>query len=237
MPGRRLTGATMAALLIALLTLVASACGSSRQYETDPRQILREAKSVIDATPAVHFTITSSNVQASGTYIVGGSGDAHRPDQFAGTLSVVVGGLPLNIAILSVNHVFYVRLPLTTTYTVADPAQYGFADPGKLIDPRTGLSNLLVAAKTASLSGRDRYQGEELYEIDVTLPGQLVKDLLTSADPSQDVRGRIGIDVDTHQVRLVVLTGPFFDPHHFSTYTLVLDNYGENISITPPARS
>lgn len=213
------------------------ACGSSRSYETDARRLLSEAKAVVDATPAVHFTITSSDVRASGTYIVGGSGDAQRPDRFVGSLSVVVGGLPLTIAILSVNHRFYVRLPLSSSFTPADPSSYGFADPGRLIDPQHGLSSLLVAATSAHITGRDRFQGEELYEVDVSLPGQLVKALLTSADPSQEVHGRIGIDVDTHQVRRVILTGPFLDPHHLSTYTLVLDNYGENISITPPPGS
>jgi lipoprotein LprG len=40
----------------------------------------------------------------------------------------------------------------------------------------------------------------------------------------------------SHQVRRVVLTGPFFDAHQSSTYTLILDRYGETVQITPPPR-
>ena len=221
-------------LTAALIASAVGACGSTRTYESDPRTLLREGKQVVDAATSVHFSITSSDVQASGTYITGGSGDAKRPDAFAGSLAVVVGGLPLNIAILSSKGTFYVKLPFSSSYAPTDPAKYGFADPAHLIDPSTGLSSLLVAAKTASLADRDRFRGEELYEVQASFPGQQVKDLLTSADPAKDVRGMVGINVDTHQVRRVVLTGPFFDARKLSTYTLILDNYGENVSITPP---
>ena len=221
--------------MAAVAASLVAACGSSRTYETDPRALLREGKQAVDATQSVHFSITSSEVQASGTYITGGSGDAKRPDGFTGSLAVVVGGLPLNIAILSTHGTFYVKLPFSSTYAATDPAKYGFADPGHLIDPSTGLSTLLVSAKTASLGDRDRFRGEELYEVHASFPGQQVKDLLTSADPAKDVSGTVGINVDNHQVRRVVLTGPFFDAKKLSSYTLILDNYGENVSITPPA--
>jgi hypothetical protein len=215
--------------------LLMGACGSSRTYESDPRALLGEAKSTVDSAKAVHFSITSSGVPGSGTVITGGQGDARRPDGFAGSISVVLNGLPVNIAILSVGGTFYVKLPFTSTYSPTDPSKYGFSDPAKLIDPDHGLSTLLVSAKTARLGDRDRIGGEEVYEIQVALPGDLVKALLTSADPAQDVKGTVAVDVDNHQVRRVVLTGPFFDAQRQSTYTLVLDNYGENVTITPPA--
>ena len=62
-----------------------------------------------------------------------------------------------------------------------------------------------------------------------------VKDLLTSADPSQDVKGRIGVVASSHQVRRVVLTGPFFAKGEDATFTLLLSKYGETVSVTPPA--
>jgi lipoprotein LprG len=35
-------------------------------------------------------------------------------------------------------------------------------------------------------------------------------------------------------LRKVVLNGPFYSASKRSTFTLVLDKYGENVSITPP---
>jgi lipoprotein LprG len=210
-------------------------CGSSRQYETDARAVLLEAKRVIDNSPAVHFHLTSSNAQGTGTLITGADGDAHRPDGFRGTLTVVQSGFNVTVHIISADGYFYVQLPFSSGYQATEPSKYGFGNPATLLDPNLGLSTLLTSATSASMADRDRLNGEELYEIDVTLPGDRVAALLTSADKSQPVSGVIGVDVDSHQIRRVVLTGPFFDRAQKSTFTLILDKYGENVAITPPA--
>jgi hypothetical protein len=61
--------------------------------------------------------------------------------------------------------------------------------------------------------------------------------LLTSADPSKSVAATFGIDTSNNQLRRVVLTGPFISKGTDTTYTLVLTNYGENVSVTPPPAS
>jgi lipoprotein LprG len=228
--------ARLATRLVALAALVAavSGCGG-RQYEGDAHAILLESKRVLDNSPAVHFALNSADAQGTGTLITGANGDAHRPDGFRGTLTVVQSGFNVKVNIISAQGYFYVQLPFTSTYESTDPSKYGFGNPATLLDPNQGLSTLVTSALSAKLGDRDRYNGEELYEVDVTLPGDRVAALLTSADKTQTVTGRIGVNVDTHQIRRVVLTGPFFDKTKKSTYTLVLDKYGENVSITPPA--
>jgi lipoprotein LprG len=214
------------------------ACGGSQpSSEADARTLLRQGKAAVDAAGGLHFTLTSKDAptSATGTLITGGEGDARRPDAVSGTLTVLFNGLPLRLGIVSTGGTFFVKLPFSSGYEATDPTKYGFGDPARLIDPHVGLSSLLVDATAASLDGRDRLNGEELQEVDVTLPGKPVASLLTSADPSQDVQGRIGIVPGSHQVRRVALTGPFFDAHRSSTYTLILDRYGETVQITPPA--
>jgi len=49
------------------------------------------------------------------------------------------------------------------------------------------------------------------------------------------VQATIGVNASSHQLRRIVLVGPFFEKAHSSTFTLVLDRYGENVTITPPA--
>lgn len=222
-------------LAVAAVVAALAGCGSSPQNQPDARALLRQAKQTIDATPSLHFTLGSSGAQGSGTVIKSGEGDAHRPDGFTGSLVVMQSGFTVRVGIVSLGGVFSVKLPFATRYVPTNPSTYGFGDPATLLDPDKGLSSLLVLATSAGVGSRDRLQGEELDEVDVTLPGDRVAALLTSADKSQPVTGRIGIAVGTHQIRRVVLTGPFFDATHTSTYTLVLDNYGENVSITPPA--
>ena len=183
----------------------------------------------------MHFVLSSNGAKGPGAIITGGEGDAHRPDQFRGSLTVVQGGFTVPVKVVSTGGRFLVELPFTTTFQTADPSAYGFGDPATLLDPDKGLSSLLVHTLSASVGDRDRLNGEELDEVDVTLPGDRVAALLTSADKSKAVRGRIGIDPGSHQIRRVVLTGPFFEAGIDSTFTLVLDSYGENVTITPPA--
>ena len=208
-------------------------CGSTPA--ADPHALLQQAKRIIDATPSLHFVITSMGASGSGTLITGGEGDALRPESFSGTLNVVRSGFSVRVRIVSTGGQFLVELPFTTHYEKANPSDYGFGDPAILLDPNKGLSSLLVTPLSEQTAARDRLNGEELDEVDVTLPGDRVAALLTSADKSKPVRGRIGIDASNHQIRRVVLTGPFFDASTDSTFTLVLDRYGENVTITPPA--
>jgi hypothetical protein len=224
-------------LLGLAIALGCAACGGGQQSNgPDAPTLLRQAKATVDGTDALHFTLTSKDAPSGGggTFITAGEGDAVRPNAVSGTLKVVYNGFPLTLGVLSAGGTFYVKLPFTSSYEATDPSKYGFSDPGHLLNPSSGLSSLLTDATSATLSGRDRLNGEELEEVDVSLPGKAVADLLTSADASQAVKGRIGLASSSHQVRRVELTGPFFEAHKSSSYTLILDRYGETVQITPP---
>jgi lipoprotein LprG len=220
------------ALVAAALLLAIAGCGSP---QANPTQLLAEAKAKLDSTSALHFELTSSDVQGTGPLITGGSGDAQRPDRFSGRLSVELGGFAVSVEVVSVNGTFYVKLPTDTGFTPADPSAYGFGDPALFLDPHRGLSSLLLMCSSSSVGDDDRYNGELLHEVSCTLPGRPVASLLTSADPGQDVAATFGIDSGNTQLRRVVLTGPFFSKSKRSTFMLVLDKYGENVSIVAPA--
>ena len=212
--------------------LAVAACGSP---SADPSTLLAQTKAKLDAAPSLHFLLTSDGVRGTGPLITGGSGDARRPDGFSGRLSVMVSGFAVSIEVVSVGGVFYVKLPTDTQFAPTDPTAYGFGDPAMLLDPRRGLSSLLLKCRSSTLDSDDRYNGEQLHEVRCTLPGPAVASLLTSADRGQDVAATFGISAGNGQLRRVVLRGPFFDKRTPSTFTLVLDKYGENVSVTPPA--
>lgn len=208
------------------------ACGTPSISATS---LLKTTKGVLDGTPSFHFVLSSANATGSGAQLTGGSGDMKRPDSMSGMLQVSIFGLALSVPVVSAGGTFSVKLPTGSGFTPANPAQYGFADPAKLIDPNTGLSSLLLKCQSPQVESDDRYNGEALHEIGCTLPGRAVAALLTSADPSKNVAATFGIDTSTNQLRRVVLTGPFISASTDTTYTLVLTNYGENVTVTPPA--
>jgi lipoprotein LprG len=221
--------------VVSTAVLLLSACGSSNAPSLDAVTLLKTAKSVVDSTPSFHFVLTSADVTGSGAELTGGSGDMKRPDSMSGTLQVSIYGLALNVPVVSIGGVFSVKLPTGGGFTTANPADYGFADPATLIDPNTGLSSLLLKCQSPQVESDDRYNGEELHEIGCSLPGSAVAAVLTSADPSKTVAATFGIDTSTNQLRRVVLTGPFVSANNTNTtYTVVLTNYGENVSVTPP---
>lgn len=221
------------AFAVAAAATCLSGCGTP---PPDPGQLLRDAKHSVDSASTLHFTLTSQDVTGAGPLITGGSGVAKRPDGFSGTLDVVASGFTVSVAVVSIGGVFYARSPLGSGgFDKTDPSTYGFGDPGKLLDPSTGLSSLLAVCSSPADANADRLNGEQLDEVTCSIPGDRVAALLTSADPSQPVRATVGVDATSHQLRRVVMVGPFFDKTHPSTFTVVLDNYGANVSITAPA--
>ena len=217
------------AAVVAAFTL--AGCGGP---SSDPATLLRQAKQVVDSAPSAHFELTSSPVKGSGPFITGGSGNMKRPNSFTGSLSVDFSGLSLSIQVVAIGGVFYAQLPTSTSFQKTDPTAYGFGDPSMFLDPNHGLSNLLTICTQPSLGSDDRNNGEELHEVNCSLPGSAVASLLTDAAPSQPVSATFGIAATSNQLRKVVLTGPFYMGAGTTTFTLIIDGYGKSVTITPP---
>ena len=216
----------------AAISVAVAACG---QPEGDALTMLTKAKTLLDGTGSAHFTLSSSGARSdSSVTLLGGNGDIQRPDAFHGTLNIVIAGFTTSVAAVSSRGTFYIQNPLDQQFESADPSMYGFADPGRLMDTKTGLSSLMLKCTDVSERGDDRTSGELLHELACTLPGSAVQALLTDAAPDQPVSATVGIAAGSGQLRRVVLTGPFYSSTTSTTFTLVIDKYGENVTITPP---
>ncbi len=223
--------------MIAGIVVLAGCTSSPSARGASPRTLLAQAKSVLDATPAVHFSLSSAGVQGPGLALVGGAGDVARPAAFDGSLRLSQSGASLDVKVISVGGKVYAQLPFSRGYTLTNPSQFGLSDPGRLIDPQTGITSLLTSAGAAVTGPSDRYQGEVLDEVDVTLPATAVASVLGTSQRSGEVKATVGIDPVSHQLRRVVLTGPLdqsIDQSQDVTYTLVLEHYGERLTIAPP---
>jgi lipoprotein LprG len=230
MPSRAVVLRRAGAGLLALAVL--SGCGGGEPEESAD-ELLDRARTTLDDTQSVHFALTSEGAPATGTHLVGGEGDIARPASFEGTLQVLATGSALDLAVVSVDGTVYAQLPFTSGYSVVDPAQFGFGDPGALLDPDTGISQLLAGAEDAELGEERRVDGEVVREVTAELPGDLVEQVLTSQDPSRPVEARLSVVPDTGELRRVELTGPFFTTDDAS-YTLELSDPGADVEITAP---
>lgn len=220
-------------IVVAALGVTVAACGGAQGSSVSQ---LTRAKSLLDAASSAHFQLSSGGARSdSGVTLLGGTGDIVRPDGFSGRLTIVISGFTTTVDAASTHGTFYIRNPLDNQFETADPTQYGFANPARLMDPTTGLSSLLLKCSDVSEQGDDRLAGQLLHELSCALPGSTVQALLTDAAPDQTVSAKVGVVADSGELRRVVLTGPFYSSSSSTTFTLVIDNYGENVTITPPA--
>jgi hypothetical protein len=212
---------------------VLSGCGGGGSDESAP-DLLARAKQVLDDSSSAHFVLTSENAPTTGTALVGGEGDIARPSSFEGTLQVVAMGSTVDLEVVSVDGTVYAQLPFTSTFSVVDPAQFGFGDPGALLDPDTGISQFLAEAQSAELGDERRVDGEVVREVTAELPGDLVEQILTSADPSTPVEARFSIATESGELRRATLTGPFFAADEDATFVVDLTDFGADVEISAP---
>ena len=224
-------------LVVALLAVPAlTACGGEDATETESAtDLLAEAKRTLDETQSLHFVLESQGAPTTGTELVGGEGDIARPAAFEGTLQVLALGSTLDLQVVSVDGTVYAQLPFASSFSVVDPAQFGFGDPGALIDAETGISQLLEKAESAELGEERRVNGEVVREVTAQLPGALVEQLLTNEDPTKPVQARFSVATESGELRRAELTGPFFTAGDDATYTLELSDFGADVEITAPA--
>lgn len=230
---RRRSLGLLALVVLAGPALAACGGGGSSPSESAP-QLLAKAKSTLDTVKTAHFVLESTGAPTTGTVLVGGQGDIARPASFDGTLKVHALGSALDLKVISVGGTVYAQLPFSTSYSVVDPAQFGFGDPGALLDPNTGISQLLAKAEKAKLGDEKRVDGDAVREVTADLPGALVKQILTSKDPSTPVKARFSIATASGQLRRAELTGPFFVAGKNATFTLRLSNFGADVHIAAP---
>jgi lipoprotein LprG len=222
-----------AAVLVAGLVVALAGCGSSEPEES-AGDLLARAKTTLDDTSSLHFVLTSEGAPTTGTALTGGEGDVLRPASFEGTLQVLAAGAALDLAVVSVDGTVYAQLPFTSGFSVVDPAQFGFGDPGALLDPDTGISQLLAEAGSAELGEERRVDGEVVREVTAEIPGELVEQVLTSEDPSAPVQARFSVATDSGELRRAELTGPFYTAGQDATFTIELSGFGADVEITAP---
>lgn len=226
-------------LLTTASVLALTACsdgdGDSENAQPEgPTARLEAAADLLDGTSGVTFALEGADLPDSGTVILGGEGVAVPPDALEGEIRLLFSGLPTTIPVVSVDGELYADI-LSSGFEVVDADTLGFSDPAALIDPERGVSQLLRSGGDVAAGDDVRVDSEVYDQITSTLPGELVDQVLTLADPAAQVEATWAIDPDSGQLRRATLTGPFYDTGSDSTYTVTLDAYDEPVEISEPA--
>ena len=213
--------------------LLGAAC--SGQEAADPAAVLDAAAASFRDADSVHVEITSAGVpEGGGAALLSGTGDAQRPDAFTGTLRVRVLGQTADVDVLGTGGTLYAQLPFSSGLTEVDPVALGVPDPGELVARDGGVGRLVEAVVEPVAGEPVRADGEVLDVVTGQLQGELVADELLLADPSQPVDVSVQVVRESGELRVLELTGPFYDAAVDSTYTVTLTDYDVPVTVPPP---
>ena len=218
-----------------VILLLAASCasdaggGDSRSVH----EVLAAAKKNFDQAESVHLTLATASKPSSGNGVLGADGTLTHQPAFEGTVKVLLGGFNAEVPVVSVDGQVRAKLPLTTSFEVINPSEYGSPDPADFADPETGISGLLLKLDDPTRSGEIREGEQVLTTYTGSLRGSFVDPVIPSADADGTYRAVVGID-DEDQITTLQITGDFFSGGGDETYDLTFDDYGKAVTIAAP---
>lgn len=238
--GMRLPMRIAATALSAIALVGVTACSSDEKppsptqtTEPSPTQRLAAAKAKVDAATSFHIKLSSADLPDGAAGIVSADGVGQHPPAFKGTFKVRLRGIEADAEVISLKGEVYAKLPLIPGMNKIDPKTFGLPDPAMLFSTDNGLTSLLTSTSAPKKGAPVRLASEVLTTVSGTVPGAKVVDLLGIGDRSGTFAATYGL-TDGQQLRQVMIKGPFFGAGSTSTYTLVLDRYGEPVTIEKP---
>jgi lipoprotein LprG len=228
---RRTAAAVCAAGVLAL-----SGCADSEDSGEDgrePAERLTNAKSLIDEAASIDFTISTDELPSGVPGLLEAEGTGTSEPAFDGTARVSAAG-GVDADVISVDGEVYVKTGFTPVFVELDPAKLGAPDPAAFFDPDSGVSSLLVATEDLQEGEAERDGEDVLSTITGTLPGDLLKALLPTADETGtfDVTYRLTEEEDV--LRGALITGPFYAGSDDVAYDISLELSTESVKITAP---
>jgi lipoprotein LprG len=228
-------------LILTLLTttLVLAGCtGSSGGDKADPAKLqarLSEAKKALDSAETITISLATDKLPSGVTGLLSAKGKGNHSPAFDGKVKVVTGGASVDADVIAVDDKVYAKTSFAPVFLTIDPASLKAPDPASLLDPETGVSQILVKTKKVTEGGRSRDGSDVLTTIKGTLPGTLVKDIIPSADEDATFGVTYRLD-DDNVLRDAKLKGPFYPSGGDVTYTVKLTTSDTAVTIEPPSR-
>jgi lipoprotein LprG len=225
------------AAVVLSVALGASACTDDEKAaearRQTPAELLASARTKLETSPSVSFTLESQGLPGEAVGISGAKGTGRfTPPSFTGTLNATVNGVTGTVNVIAVEQDVYMKF-FTPDYNRIDPADYGAPNPARLFDTTTGVTSLVDTTQGLRKDATVRDGADVLATLKGTLPGVAVADLLVVGDRAGTFEVTYGVTDRSHELRTVVLTGPFYEGAT-STYTLRLKRLDEPVEITRP---
>jgi lipoprotein LprG len=222
--------------LLAIALLLAG-CQSDSDGETtgtsELQKRLSAARTTIDDAETVDISLATKSLPDGVTGLLSATGQGNHSPAFKGKVKVVTGGSTLSADVVSADGTLKAKTSFSPLYLEIDPASLKAPDPAALLDPETGVTQILDQTETLKAGEESRDGSDVLTSITGTLPGSLVRTIIPSADAAEtfDVRYRL---TDDDELRDATLKGPFYPEGGDVTYTVKITTSDEPVTIKVP---
>ena len=236
MPSGRVTRfiSAFAAPVLALALTACSGDDANTADEPTPEEVFATAQQLLTETSGVNLTLSTNDLPEGIDGITKAVGVATDAPAFDGTLTVALGGQAFEVPVIAIDDKVWVRIPLTPGWSDVDPQDYGAPDPAGFLSPDDGFAAILGAA-TGTEKGESVRGGANNDEILTTysgsVPGDVVDRVIPGASGDFDLSTQIA---DDGELRLMSLTGVFYEGAEPNTYTVGFEDYGTTKDIAAP---
>lgn len=231
------TGLLTGLLAVGGLTACSDDGGGGSSDAPDWSEAGAKAKELLDETSGVEISLSTGDdpgvdylSKASGTIVA-------DPPAFEGKVSGTVSGFPASdIEVISVDGTLWVNISLLGGWTDRfQPDDLCAPDPATLLDPDSGVSNVLTSSTDVE-AGKSERGGADNKEIFHTYSGKASGDSIRAILPcaeGDDFDATYRIDGDGY-LRSTEVTGVFFPGADRLTYSIDVDKYDVSKDISAP---
>lgn len=225
-------------LVLAVFGVTACSGGAKKDEPADTSKLqsrLATAKESIDSAETINISLATPKLPSGVSGVLSAKGQGNHTPAFKGEVTVVTGGTSLGADVIAVGGLVLAKTSFSPVYLSIDPATLKAPDPASWIDKATGVTQILVKTEKLSDGGKSRDGSDVLTTIKGTLPGDVVKSIIPSADGSADFKVTYRLD-DKDVLRDATLVGPFYGNSGDVTYTVKLTTSDKPVTIEAPTR-
>ena len=194
------------------------------------KEFLQRAATAQGKVNTVHFSleVKTGKAEVRGAELRQAEGDIKRPEDFQATVKVASLFGPISVEVVGLNQEQYSTNPITGEWLKAGKDDY--IKLGALLDPREGVSNVLLNLRDPKFIGSDIINGEPLLHYQGIADGKLIAPLTIYTLGKYNTTLDIWINSKTNlvqQIDLKEIEGP-------ATWTIKFSRYDEPVTIKKP---
>ncbi len=225
----------MFAVLVALFAttaLLLAGCSSSKPTEPlpDAARLLQQAATVTKAVKSAHLELTI-NGKIEGLPVKKLSGDLTNVPAVAisGNSTITMGGSDIDIQLVVLGGTLYAALTPNNWLDMGPAAD--IYDPSLILNPETGLANMLVSFSDAKSAASETINGIQTVRVDGKVSADAVNKIIPQLKATNPLPASVWIQKDEpHQLVQAKLNQTDSD-----SVQLTLSDWDKPVTVTKPA--